>query len=437
MTEYRQGRSLIGVMTVGLLLFLSTSVLAQEGPVGTALEKATQGIRDATDGPARSIPAQAPPAQAPPVPSAPTTDDDSEGHETDNPAAPDHAGGGVLQVNVAGEDVLTVGSTKSRIADDGAASGDVTVLAIGGSEIVGAHSSSRGGPEEDSNDPLEALCAESDGGVCLGLLFADSSSTEDGATSFSESRAALAFLCLGGEETEIDGSCQGVVGAGVATSDSDIARNESTGRTDASQRTDLADACVGGEDGDGVCEGVGIALLHSESESSAPTEDGSGTTERSSFLAAIEAQGEEEVVIDEPTALAIPPGCPAGGSLLCIFLNQGESFVFIGGAGSRQELIHVSLLPGVVEGQDLVEAHAGVAESLARNAGPAEVQPDTEVQPETEVRPGVERAPAAGPDEGRGELAFTGGDLLALALVAMALLVTGTGALVLGRRRTA
>lgn len=418
----------VAAATLGLLLLTVSAVMAQE--IGTGLERATEEVRRAADG----VSGTSTTADAPPVPSAPTSDDDSEGHETRDPAPPDHADGGVIDVNVAGEDLVTVGSTESRIEDDGQASGDVTVLAIGGSEIVGAHSSSRGEPESDTQDPFEPLCTGSGGGVCVGLLFADTTSTEEGALSRSESRTALAALCLGGDETDYDGTCQGAIGASAATGDSEVARNEGTGRTDASQQTELADVCVGGEDGEGVCDGLGIALLHSESESSAPSQDQDGTTDRSSYLAALEVQGEEEVIIDEPTALAIPPGCPAGESLLCIFLNQGESFVFVGGAGSRQEVVHVSLLPGAVEGQDLVQAHAGEAGTLARNTGPPEVLP------ETEVRPGVQRAPqagGAGPGVTAGELAFTGADLLALALMGVALLVIGAGTLILARRRMA
>lgn len=414
---------LVAALTLGLLV-LSTAVMAQEDRISTGLSEASEEVGQAAGGLAGSST-----ADAPPVPSSPSTDDDSEGHETEDPAPPDHAGGSVLDVKVAGEDALTVGETESRIRDNGEASGDVTVLAIGGSEIVGAHSNSRSGPESESNDPFEALCDGSDGGICLGLLFADTTSTEDGDGSSSESRAALAFLCLGGDEAEPEGSCDGVVGAGVATSDSEISRNGRTGRTDASQETELADVCAGGEDGEGTCEGLGIALLHSESESSAPSHDRNGNTDRSSYLAVIEAQGEEEVIIDEPTAVAIPPGCPAGESLLCIFLNQGESFMFIGGAGSKQEVVHVELLPGVADGEALLEAHAGVAGTLARNAGPL---------PGTEVRPGVERPSAAGAGPGvTDELAFTGSGLLALALAAAAMAVTGTGALILARRRTA
>jgi hypothetical protein len=423
-----RGRRTATVAAATMCLLLgATGSMAQE--IGTGLEEATKQVGKAAQGVTGGSSGSTT-AEAPPVPSTPTSDDDSEGHETQDPAPPDHAGGSVLDVNVVGEDALTVGETESRIRDNGESSGDVTVLAIGGSEIVGAHSNSRSGPETDSNDPFEGLCTESDGGVCVGLLFAETTSTEEGATSSSESRAALAFLCLGGEQTEADGTCDGFLGVGVATSDSEITRNERTGRTDASQETELADACVGGEDRAGDCEGLGIALIHSESASSAPSENENGTTERSSFLAVIQAEGEEEVIIDEPAAFAVPPGCPAGESLLCIFLNQGESFVFVGGAGSRQEAIHVSLLPGAIEGQDLIEVHAGVAETLARNAGPAETRPDTEVRPAARGAPQVQ-------GEVAGELAFTGADLLAMALLSVALSVIGAGALILARRRVA
>ena len=424
--------ALLGAATIAALLVVTGPTAAQE--IGTGLEEATEKVGQATKG----VSGGSATADAPPVPAAPNSDDDSEGHETQDPAPPDHASGGVVDIQVAGEDLVTVGATDARIEDDGEASGDVTLLAIGGSEIVGAHSRSRGGPANDANDPLAPLCEESGGAICIGLLFAETSSSEDGSISTAESRAALAAVCVGGDETEYDGTCQGLLGADLATSDGEIRRDEGTGRTDAAQENELAGACLGGEGDQGACEGLRIAVLRSESTSSAPTADGDGTTERSSFLAAVEAQGEEEVIVDDPVTIAIPPGCPAGQSLLCIFLNQGESFVFVGGAGSRQEVVHVDLLPGLVDGQDLVEAHAGVSETLARNAGPAEVRPGTEVRPGFERAPGLPPGAAGGPavaGEVAGKLAFTGSELLALGLIGAALLVIGSGALAVACRR--
>jgi hypothetical protein len=118
--------------TITALLVVTGPTAAQE--IGTGLEEATEKVGQATKG----VSGGSTTADAPPVPAAPTSDDDSQGHETQDPAPLDHASGGVVDIQVAGEDLVTVGATDARIEDDGEASGDVTLLAIGGSEIVGA-----------------------------------------------------------------------------------------------------------------------------------------------------------------------------------------------------------------------------------------------------------------------------------------------------------
>jgi hypothetical protein len=410
------------------LLVAGPSSMAQEvGDPRDAVTTITDAAGQATgggDAPGGTI-ADGPAA----APSAPTEDDDAGAHETSDPEEPDHASGAVVSVDVAGEDAIDVGSTNAQVEDDGRSSGDVTVLAIGGNEIVGAHSDSRSGPENDTVAPLDALCEGSGGGVCVGLLFADTTSTESQGSSSAESDAALALACIGGTQTDSDAACDGQVGAGVATSNSEVTQDNETGDTTADQKTAVADACVGGEDAEGVCSGLGAEVMSAQSHSEAPSEDGPGTTSSSSCTADIQAGGSGNCVIEDSEALELPPGCPAGQSLLCLYVNQGEAFVFTGGAGSHQEAVHISVLGGAIEGSDLVTVHFADAETLATNAGPADVgdRGTGSGGPAPDVSAGGAGLPP--------ELAFTG--LQPLGLLAVVLLLAGAGAamLALDRRR--
>jgi hypothetical protein len=406
-----------------------------------AVGQLTDGVKQAAGGGgstndrAPSAPSQAAPAAAP---SAPTDDGDTGAHETADPEPPDHAGGSVADLDVLGEDAVDVASTNAEVEDDGKASGDVTVLAIGGEEIVGAHSDSRQGPENDSVAPFDALCEASDGGVCVGLLFADTTSTENEDKSSAEADAALAFACIGGDQPDSDASCDGLLSAGVVTSNSQVTQNNKTGDTSAQQETTLADVCAGDENPEtGACEGVGVEILRSESQSQAPSENGDGSSSRGSCTADIEAGGEGNCVIEDPQTLELPPGCPAGQSLLCLYLNQGETFVFTGGGASGQEALDARIVPGAVEGNDLVGLHLATAETLATNVGA--VLGGGGGPPDDGVLGGGGGPPAGGGSGGSGppELAFTGFDLVGLLAVLLVLALAGLAMLVLDRRHTA
>ena len=362
------------------------------------------------------------------APSDPT-EDDSEGHESPDPSGPDHASGEIADVSVEGNDAVTVAQTNSTIEDDDSSSSDVTVLAIGGEEIVGAHSDSGKGPKQDSVDPLAPICEGSEGGICLGLLFADASSTENSNSSSASGSAALAFACLGGTQSEEGSSCGGPVGAGVSESNSDIKRNKKTGQTEASHSNDAADVCIGGEadppaeGGEPVCSGIGAQALHSESTSNSGKPNGKGTTERDSYVLGLDAGGERQEIIGDPTDLSIPPGCPEETSLVCIFFNQGESFVFTGGAAGHQETVHLDLGP--------ILAHLATSETLATNDGPDEdvvpVSPRDDA-PKDKVL-GTPSTP--GSDD---VLPFTGIEIALFLALALGLISLGAWLLALQRR---
>ena len=437
MLRTRTTRTGILLCALVALLAVGPASLAQEvGDPQDAVGELTDSVKQATGGgggpnTAPRAPSQTTPAAAP---SAPTQDDDSGAHETADPEPPDHAGGSVVDLDVLGKDTVDVASTNAEVEEDGKASGDVTVLAIGGEEIVGSHSNSRQGPENDSVAPFDALCEESEGGVCVGLLFADTTSTENENQSSAESDAALAFACIGGDQPDSGASCDGLLSAGVVTSNSQVTQNNQTGATSAEQETTLADVCAGGENPQtGACEGVGAEVLRAESQSQAPAQNADGTSSRASCTADIQVGGEGNCVIEDPQVLELPPGCLAGESLLCLYLNQGETFIFTGGGGSRQEALHARILPGAIEGNDLVGLHLATAETLATNTGAVLGAPGG--PPNEGVLGGGGGPEGAGGPGGPPELAFTGFDLVQFLTVLLVLAVAGLAMLALDRRR--
>jgi hypothetical protein len=348
-------------------------------------------------------------------------EDDSPGHDTPQPTEPDHASGSIAEVSLVGEDLIEVGQTSAEIDEDGTSQGDVTVLAIGGQEVIGAHSASEG-PESDSENPLGPLCEGSGGAVCLELLFADTNSTSSDTAAHSDAQTSLAFVCVGGTNPNPGNRCNGPVGAGVSNSNSTITRDRTTGGEVAHQETDVADVCLGGEAPiTGTCQGLGVTALHSESTSTVDG-DQNAETESSSYLAGVELAGQQFLIIADPTALALPPGCPPGASLLCVFLNQSAMTVSTGAAGSRQEALHVSVLAGVAQGADVALAHVGTAETFVQWTEPFR-PPD-----------GGDGGPGPGPDGG---LAVTGVSLWTAVVVLALLMALGTAMLGVERRRRA
>jgi hypothetical protein len=391
---------------------------AAKNPVTELTGTLEEAVKDRTGGNASAAAAQVPPE--------PTEDDDSEGHESPNPADPDHATGGVADAQIDGNELVTVGHTDSTIRDNDSSSSDVTVLAVGGDEIVGAHSDSDEGPESDTQDPLAPVCEESGGAVCLGLLFAEASSSENASSSNASSSAAVAFACLGGTQTDATNDCDGPVSAGVAQSNGAIERDKQSGETEASHGSDLGDVCVGGEDTSGTCTGVGAEVARSESHSESGAAGGQGSTERDSYLLNVEANGEDNEVVGDPAAIALPPGCPAGTSVACVFFNQGEAFVFTGGGAGHQEVAHLQV------GPDLVLGHLATSETLATNPGPDDVvegNPPLE-DPGDTVLGGGPGAADGGSDDA---LPFTGVETSLLLAIACGLISAGAWLLAIRR----
>jgi hypothetical protein len=382
--------------------------------------------------------------QAPAQPIEGTSDSDSPGHETEDPVPPDHAEADALNIRVTdGEsgmtDLFTVGRTRSEIdRNDDSSTGDVTVLAVGGNEIVGAHSDSDG-TEEDEVAPFDALCENSEGQICLGLLFAGTESHEDDTNTTSRSDVALAYVCIGGTETDPDATCDGELFVDAASSHTSMNKHKRSGAMRANSRSRVVGLCL---------EVVGecAAAFQSESHSVSDSTGTEGQTSRESCFLAL-----GECVFSDPEMQSSPPDCPGDpGALLCIALNQGEGLVFVGGAQSRQEALHIDILRSdMIPGGRLVEIHSGTAETLVRAQEP--ICPDGTPPPckgEPPCPPGeflvngecepCPEPPCGGPRKGgrgipRGGLAVTGAGVLPF--VALALILGTTGMAVLMRER--
>jgi hypothetical protein len=333
----------------------------------------------------------------------------------------DHASATVAELLVAGEDAVELGSTTSELHDDGSSSSDVTVLALGGQEIVGSHSDSNG-TEESSNDAAAPICDASSGQLCLGLLYAKSSAHEDTDGSEADSDTALAFVCAGGSNTDPEAECNGLADVGVSESNSSIERENKTGSTSADAESDLIDACLGGHAADGACSGIGAKAVHSESHSAAESENEPGEASRDSYLLGLDLAGERHEVLGDPETLSVPPDCPDSGAA-CVFLNEGETHIRIGGASADQDVLHLVVkLPNL---GNLIELRLGHTETSVHNPGPETSNPPDQVLPKRKERsPDVAHRP---PTVAAGNLPFTGGDVLNWVALA-ALLMTSGGA---------
>lgn len=89
--------------TIGALVALALvpGMGAAKNPLSEVTGKLEESVKGITGGGTS--------AEATQVPSEPTEDDDSDGHESPNPAAPDHASGGIADVQIDGNELVTVG----------------------------------------------------------------------------------------------------------------------------------------------------------------------------------------------------------------------------------------------------------------------------------------------------------------------------------------
>jgi hypothetical protein len=423
--------SVAALAVVALSITSPISASADEGPLpdplGSLADTAKSTVDDTVSGLTGGGGGEAGAAEAPTGKPAPTpsSDDDSPGHETQDPAAPDHGSATIVEGGAAGQDVATVGDSKATVEDDDSTRSDATLLALGGQEVLGTHADSDKEGEAHFGDPLAPLCDGSSGQVCLRVLYADAWASDDGGTSRSRSQSGVADICLGGDDADPSADCSGPVSTGVAGSEGRAERDQRSGRTTASSSSDVADVCVQQDPATGCA--LGADAVHSEGGSDSG--GASASADRDSYLLALEAGGEERGRVGDPQAISLPPECPEGSSVLCVFLNQGESYVAKHVAGHAQEALHLSVLPGNL---DLV-VELSRSESLVHNDGGEQPARDAgDAPPPAGVGSGGPGHPGtvAGVE---GLLPNTGG--VWSGLLALGLLGVGAGALLAARSR--
>lgn len=352
-----------------------------------------------------------------------SSDDDSVGHETDDPTSPDHGRATVADLGAAGEKVVTLGDSNATVKDDDSTTADATLLALGGEQVLGTSADSTGTKESHFGDPLAPLCEGSEGQVCLRVLYADAWASDDGDTSRTRSSSGVADVCLGGDDAEQGADCTGPADVSAASSTASAKRDQESGRTSAASRSSVADVCLERDAETGTCA-VGLIVL--ESKGSSRSGGAQPSADRESVLVAVTLGNEERARFADAQSVGLPPECPAEASLLCLFLNQGETYVKKSAAGHAQEALHLDVLPGILD----LKLELGRSESLVHN--------DRIPTPKAEVK-GVEKtAPSrAAPvvTDVTGVLPNTGG--FWSGLIALALLTLGAGSLLLAiaRRR--
>jgi hypothetical protein len=396
--------SILVAATAALLLLASAPAGAAEDPAGDLLDTVQQAVNDvvAPGGAGAPAPAGTNPALSP-------VQDDDPDKEMADPVSPDHGSADNATVEIAQNDVAAIGQTKSTVGDDDSASADASALALGGNEIVGAHA--KGNQSSSAGDPLEPVCEQTDGALCVELVKAEAESSDTGGAQSGHSASEVAGACVGGSDPTAT-ECAGPVSAGVLTSESDIERGKD-GHTRASSSSAVADVCLVQDPVAGSCA-VGAEALSSSGESSS---NGNTASKEATFLG-LEIAGTPIALIEDPTAIEVAPDCPDGMQVACVFLLQGETY--LGSAGHAITTLDANVLNGTVL------ATLSHSESLVHKF-PADVPPGGPQPPAGDGAPDAGNdgsGPAGGQAADGGVLPNTGGvlgGLLSLALFGLAL----------------
>ena len=430
MMRTRAMRAGFAALTVSGLIMMGAGSAHADGtdplgdPLGDVVNQVKKSVDDARG--TKSTGATVPSKDAP---DPPVSDDDSPGHETTNPSSPDHASSQVGHVGAGGEDVLGVGSDKATVNDDDSTESDSTLLAVGGQEIVGAHARSDSGPgSSHGGAPEIPACEQTDGALCLDLLYSDAWANDDGTSSDSRSQSGLANLCVGGSDATGE-TCEGGATVDLAGSRSTAHRNQHSGRTTGTAESGLANVCVQRE-GE-TCTATADAI------SSYGHSDSDGSASRSSQVLGLTLAGNAAGAPNDAFAIAVPPPVPGGEvdcthpttppTLLCIFGNQGETYFGDNVVGTSQTALDAMGL------DQNVLATLGHAETLVHDDGGEAVvePPSTPDQPTNPAHP----RPATQVDDG--VLPNTGGVWSGLLGIGLALFGTGAVATAWDRRRVA
>jgi hypothetical protein len=381
-------------------------------PVGDLVKHVQQTVHDAVKPARASVPSQNAPDPSP------ADDDDSPGHETANPQAPDHGSSHLAHGDLAGQDLVDLGSGRSGVNDDGSTTADSTLLAVGGQEIIGSHASSDGTQHSEGAVPAIPVCEQSSGAVCLDLLYSDSQATSHGSSADSSTSNGIANLCLGGNDPSGE-TCTGPAQIVLGGSDSSAHRNLDTGRTTASSGSELTSVCLQRDPVLGTCT-ASADLVSSDGKA-----DSDGSSSRHSQVAGLNLAGNPAGLPTEPFAISVPPDCTSP-SVLCIFGNQGETYVGDQLAGTAQTALDLTAL------DDNLHLDLAHSETLAHNAGgrPPVVSPPQAptAQPAAQHNPITEAVD--------GVLPNTGGIWSGLLALGLGLFATGAIATAWDRRRT-
>jgi hypothetical protein len=343
------------------------------------------------------------------------------------------------------QEEVVVGRARGEQNADGSYHGHVTVLALFGNEVIGVDTV----PGETENGPLQPLqeqlldeiCTESEGNLCLEVLKADSSTTGNGSTN----SFGLLNAQIGGEEGIVagvgnsngnissDGTCQ------TSHGDSNVAFLEG-GREEI--------AVVGESSSDSTACNNGTSSVNQDSRwiqlggEDVPIPCGSGEeTEFAPFfplLAAVCNANDENGIGEQVTQTGAPYGVREAFSIFVLAIEdsslarqfEGPTALLKGTlAASESHAVAPPSPPTAVT--PTPPAAGGQAGQKGGGGGPGGEAggggPDGEGGPVAE---------AAGP--GDGDLAFTGTDVLVLALIGMGLVMAGlTATRLAGRHRRA
>lgn len=356
--------------------------------------------------------------------------DDGGGDDVDHPGSgAATADGRVLHIKLLGQEILVFGQADSSANDDGATA-DTTVLVVLGHEVMGAHSASEDGSGHSETGLLRETCSQTGGQACVALLYGQASTEDDDDHSHGDSDTAGATACLGGSDAaDPNGTCDGPVGATVLDTHSASDRDKLNNTADAYESSNGVTLCLGGENEDGVCETFGLVLLHSESESHA--RPGEAEAEGQSYVIGVDQGGERTPYIEDETAIALPPDCPDGGSIICLLLNEDDTKAIADGIGNDTKVLGGDILPGILEGDNGGDLDEGDVGTTATAAEDAEEEPEPPVVKPEGPR---ERSPGVQADQGS-QLPFTGMDTSTMLGIALMLLVSGAGILILAARR--
>ncbi len=268
----------------------------------------------------------------------------------------------VIDLEIAGSDLLTVSESKTEATDEGCHA-EANILALGGVVITGEEADCAAGQDTVSEGDIGimAICDGSGGVICLAILYGYAQGTDNKDSTEANSQSDVAYACLGGESETPRDYCSGPVGARVAESRSHSSRNKKTGEAGSTQESSLLDVCIGGEDPEtGVCDGIGIVLLHSEGSAVARPGETAEIGGESQTIC-VEVQREESPVCYSGNNPVIPPGCDdvpdeERPGALCVALNDGDVTAEAGKGSGHQEAISldaITVIGGSIDQGDL------------------------------------------------------------------------------------